>query len=88
MIVNWKVRVRNKNFWLALIPAVLLLIQVVAGVFNFSLDLGDLGNKLVAVVNALFAVLSIIGVVNDPTTAGFNDSKLAMTYEEPKPEGE
>lgn len=88
MIVNWKVRVRNKNFWLALIPAVLLLIQVVAGVFNFSLDLGELGNKLVAVVNALFAVLSIIGVVNDPTTAGFNDSKLAMTYEEPKPEGE
>lgn len=88
MIVNWKVRVRNKNFWLALIPAVLLLIQVVAGVFNFTLDLGDLGNKLVAVVNALFAVLSIIGVVNDPTTAGFNDSKLAMTYEKPKPEGE
>lgn len=88
MIVNWKVRVRNKNFWLALIPAVLLLIQVVAAVFNFTLDLGDLGNKLVAIVNALFAVLSIIGVVNDPTTAGFNDSKLAMTYEEPKPEGE
>ena len=88
MIVNWKVRVRNKNFWLALIPAVLLLVQVVAGVFNFSLDLGELGNKLIAVVNALFAVLSIIGVVNDPTTAGFNDSKLAMTYEEPKPEGE
>ena len=88
MIVNWKVRVRNKNFWLALIPAVLLLIQVVAGVFNFSLDLGEPGNKLIAVVNALFAVLSIIGVVNDPTTAGFNDSKLAMTYEEPKPEGE
>ena len=88
MIINWKVRIKNKNFWLALIPAVLLLIQVVAGVFNFALDLGDLGNKLVAVVNALFAVLSIIGVVNDPTTAGFNDSKLAMTYEEPKPEGE
>ncbi len=88
MIVNWKVRVRNKNFWLALIPAVLLLVQVVAGVFNFTLDLGELGNKLIAVVNALFAVLSIIGVVNDPTTAGFNDSKLAMTYEEPKPEGE
>ena len=86
-MINWKVRVRNKNFWLALIPAVLLLIQVVAGVFNFTLDLGDLGNKLLAVVNAVFALLSIVGVVNDPTTAGFNDSKLAMTYEVPKPEG-
>lgn len=88
MKVNWIVRIKNKNFWLVLIPAVLLLIQVIAGVFNFSLDLGELGNKLLAVVNALFAVLSILGVVNDPTTAGFNDSKLAMTYEEPKPEGE
>ncbi len=86
-MINWKVRIRNKNFWLALIPAVLLLIQVIASVFNFSLDLGELGNKLLAVVNAVFAVLSIVGVVNDPTTAGFNDSKLAMTYEEPKPEG-
>ena len=86
-MINWKVRIRNKNFWLALIPAVLLLIQVIASVFNFQLDLGELGNKLLAVVNAIFAVFSIIGVVNDPTTAGFNDSKLAMTYEEPKPEG-
>ncbi len=88
MKVNWVVRVKNKNFWLALIPAVLLLIQVIASVFNFQLDLGDLGKKLLAVVNALFAVLSIVGVVNDPTTAGLNDSKLAMTYTEPKPEGE
>lgn len=88
MKVNWIVRIKNKNFWLVLIPAVLLLVQVIAGVFNFTLDLGELGNKLLAVVNALFAVLSILGVVNDPTTAGFNDSKLAMTYEVPKPEGE
>ena len=24
-MINWKVRIRNRNFWLALIPAVLLL---------------------------------------------------------------
>ena len=29
MNINWKVRIRNKNFWLALIPALLLLVQVV-----------------------------------------------------------
>lgn len=28
--INWKVRIKNKAFWLALIPAVLLLIQVIA----------------------------------------------------------
>ena len=33
---------------------------------------------------ALFAVLAILGVVTDPTTAGLSDSDLAMTYEEPR----
>lgn len=83
-MINWKVRIRNKNFWVAVIPALLLLIQVVASVFGYTLDLGDLGNKLLAVVNAVFAVLAVLGVVTDPTTAGVGDSSLAMTYEAPK----
>ena len=83
-MINWKVRLKNKNFWMTLIPAVLMLVQVVAAVFGFSLDLGDLGNKLLAVVNAVFAVLAILGIVTDPTTAGISDSDQALTYEEPK----
>lgn len=82
--INWIVRIRNKNFWISLIPAVLLLVQVVAAVFGFTLELGELGDKLLAVVNALFAVLTILGIVTDPTTAGVGDSKLAMTYTKPK----
>lgn len=87
MNINWKVRLKNKSFWLALIPAVLLLVQVVAAVFDYTLDLGDLGNKLLAVVNAVFAVLAILGVVTDPTTAGISDSAQALTYEYPKESG-
>ena len=83
-MINWTVRLKNKTFWLSLIPAVLLLVQVVAAVFGITLDLGDLGNKLVDVVNAVFAVLTILGVVNDPTTAGMSDSNQAMTYTKPK----
>ena len=86
MNINWKVRIKNKNFWLSLIPAILLLVQVVATVFGFTLELGELGDKLLAVVNALFAVLTILGVVTDPTTAGLSDSAQAMTYEVPKKE--
>lgn len=82
--INWLVRAKNKAFWIALIPAILLLIQVIAAVFGITLDLGDLGNKLLAVVNALFAVLSILGIVTDPTTAGVTDSDQALTYTEPK----
>lgn len=83
MKINWLVRFRNKNFWIAFVPAVLLLIQVVANVFGFELELSDLGNKLLAVVNAAFAILTILGVVTDPTTTGVSDSDRAMNYKEP-----
>lgn len=83
-MINWTVRIKNKNFWLAAIPAVLLLIQAVAAVFGYTLDLGDIGNKLVAVVNAVFGLLVILGVVNDPTTAGISDSTRAMSYKKPE----
>lgn len=83
-MINWTVRIKNKNFWLAVIPAVLLLIQTVAAVFGYSLDLGEIGNRLIAVVNAVFGVLVVLGVVNDPTTAGISDSKQARGYNYPK----
>ena len=82
-MINWTVRLKNKTFWLSFIPAMLLLIQVVAAVFGFTLDLGDLGEKLLAVVNAVFAVLAILGIVTDPTTAGISDSKRALSYKSP-----
>ena len=82
-MINWKVRWKNKAFWLALIPAVLLLVQTVAALFGFALNLGDIGDKLLAVVNAVFALLSILGVVVDPTTQGVGDSQRALGYVEP-----
>ena len=88
MSINWKVRFANKAFWVAFIPAILLLAQVVAAVFGVTLDLGELGNKLLAVVNALFAVLVLLGIVTDPTTAGVSDSAQALTYEKPKDDKE
>lgn len=78
--INWIVRIKNKAFWVALIPAILLLIQAIAAVFGLAIDLGDLGDKLLAVINALFAVLAILGVVVDPTTPGAGDSERALTY--------
>lgn len=84
MKINWTVRVKNKTFWVAIIPALLLLIQAIAAVFGFTLDLSDMGAKLLAVIEALFVVLALLGVVNDPTTAGLSDSAQAMTYPEPK----
>ena len=89
-MINWKVRIRNKQFWLAVIPAVALVTQAVAALFGYSIDLGSYVGKLQAVVNAVFALLVILGVVVDPTTAGVSDSIRAMGYTEPwqDPKGE
>ena len=83
-MINWKVRIKNKTFWLSLIPALLLLAQALGAVFGLSLDLSAVGEKLLTVVNTLFDVLTILGVVTVPTTAGVSDSKLALSYDEPK----
>lgn len=83
-MINWKVRLKNKLFWLSMIPALLLLAQVVAGIFGFTLELEGIQAKLLDLVNAVFAVLTLLGVVADPTTEGISDSKLALSYNEPK----
>ena len=82
-MINWKVRLKNKQFWVSLIPALAVLIQAVAAVFGLTLNLSDTVSKVLAVVNAVFVVLAILGVVVDPTTAGIGDSERAMTYDEP-----
>lgn len=82
-MINWKVRLKNKNFWLAIIPAVLILVQAVAAVFGYTIDLGGLSETLLAVVNAAFVVLAILGIVTDPTTDGIGDSTRALGYDEP-----
>lgn len=84
MSINWRVRVKNKAFWLALIPALLLLVQQVCAVFGVQLDFGELQSQLVAIVGTVFALLALIGVVADPTTAGVGDSEQAMGYDAPK----
>lgn len=83
-MINWKVRIKNRYFWLALIPALLVLAQTVVAVFGIKVDFGALGDQLIAVVNAVFVLLSILGIVTDPTTDGVGDSERAMTYTEPK----
>lgn len=81
--INWKVRLSNKQFWVSLIPALALLVQAVAALFGFTIDLTTLVGKLLAVVDAVFVVLVVLGIVVDPTTSGVGDSERAMSYEKP-----
>lgn len=83
-MINWKIRVKNKAFWVAFIPALLLAIQAFIAVWGVRVDLGALGNSLLGFVNAVFALLAVMGVVTDPTTTGAHDSAQALKYTRPK----
>lgn len=83
-MINWIVRLKNKNFWIALIPAVIVLIQQVVKIFGIQINLGELGNNLLDIVNSVFIILAILGIVVDPTTDGIKDSVRALTYNKPK----
>lgn len=83
MKINWEIRLKNKQFWLAVIPAIALVIQAVAAVFGWTIDLTTMVGKLLAVVDAVFALLVVLGIVVDPTTAGIKDSDRAMGYSVP-----
>ena len=82
-MINWKIRLMNKQFWLSLIPALALTAQAVAAVFGWEIDLTTAVGKLLTVVNTVFALLVVLGIVVDPTTEGVGDSERALGYEKP-----
>lgn len=76
-MINWKLRFKNKATLIAIASTVILLIQQLG--FNLPDNVAD-------VVNTFLTLLVLLGVVNDPTTAGVSDSTKALTYTEPKKE--
>lgn len=67
---DWQMRIKKKSFWLSFIPAILLLIQTILVPFGYKWDFGILNQQLTAIINAVFGVLTIIGVVSDPNIKG------------------
>lgn len=85
MKLNLLVRVKNKAWWLAIIPALAILVQAVLSIFGITWDYTELVGKVAAIVEAVFAVLVLLGVTVDPTTDMFSDSERALGYEQPAP---
>lgn len=84
MGINWKVRIKNKAFWILFVPALLLLIQQICAIFGVTIDISGLSDQLLEVVKTVFLILGLLGIVVDPTTSGVSDSAQAMTYNTPK----
>lgn len=73
-MINWKLRLQNKVTLIALLGAIFLMSQ------QFGLDIPK---NIQDGVNTFVYILVLLGVVNDPTTAGITDSKRALDYQEP-----
>lgn len=83
MKVNWLVRFKNKVFWVTLIPMVFLLVQQICAMFGLNLDLSVIEEQVLGVVGTVFGILALLGIVNDPTTKGTNDSERALAKNKP-----
>ncbi|MDT2614718.1 phage holin, partial [Enterococcus dongliensis] len=49
MKINWKVRMKKKTFWLAIVPAIFLLIQTIADPFGYKWDFVVLNQQAAAI---------------------------------------
>nr|DAU05040.1 MAG TPA: holin [Caudoviricetes sp.] len=83
-MINWKVRFKNKRFVIAFIAGLLLLVKQVSVLFGYNLNTELFNTNINNVVDAVFLLLGLLGIVNDPTTQGFSDSEQALSYKEPK----
>ena len=74
--INWAVRLQRKSFWVALVGLIVILTQQL-GIKVFPDNVAD-------ITNTILAIGVLVGIINDPTTAGLTDSARAMEYTEPK----
>ncbi|MDN4493376.1 phage holin [Ureibacillus aquaedulcis] len=84
MKINWKVRIRHRQFWVAIISAFVLLANHVASLF--SMDITLISTKIQQLLETIFLILALFGIVIDPTTDGVQDSSQAMDYSRPRKE--
>ena len=64
-MINWKARLTNKTFWVALSSAIVLLCQ--------QLGLNIFPSNIHEIINTLLLIFTILGVVIDPSTDGITD---------------
>lgn len=87
-VINWSVRLKNKTWVISFLSQIMIMAQIVLEGLNMlgwtSFRLTEqIQNEILMLVNGIFLILSMLGIVQDPTTKGYKDSKRAMTYKEP-----
>lgn len=81
MKINWNVRFKNKTWLLSFIALIVAFLFDLLALFDIFPAVTQ--SMVMQLVNIALMVLSAMGVVNDPTTPGVEDSARAMTYVNP-----
>lgn len=81
MSINWKIRFKNKVWLSAFLAFVVSTAYSFLGMFDVMPAITE--NEVMQVVNSVLQVLSLFGLIVDPTTPGVNDSQRAMSYVAP-----
>lgn len=89
MKINWKARLKNPVWWAEIAAAVVLPMLTAIGLSweemtTWSALLDVLKTAIGSPVVLVAVIVSVWNAVTDPTTAGFGDSALAMTYSAPR----
>lgn len=80
-MINWKVRFKNKVWLMAFLTFVVSTAYQLLNMFEIAPALTQ--DAVMQAVAAVLQLLSLLGVVVDPTTKGMRDSERALGYQEP-----
>lgn len=82
MTINWKLRLKNKVTLTAIILTFVAFIYQVCGLLGVVPPISQ--DDIIKLVGIIINIMVAVGIVVDPSTSGFGDSKLVMTYETPR----
>ena len=77
MKINWKVRFRNRLWLWSFLSAVTAMLFAFLSLCDITLPLSQ--NTVLGILYQVLSILSLLGVLIDPTTQGLNDSNRAMS---------
>ena len=81
MAINWKVRFKNEVWLSAFLVFIVSTLYAFLGMFDIMPAITE--NEVLQIIDSVLRVLSLLGLIVDPTTPGMADSQRAMTYVAP-----
>lgn len=81
MKINWKLRLKNKTTFAALVACIVAFVYQLLGILGITAPISE--DQVTQIVSLIINILVTLGVLVDPTTKGTQDSQNALAYNKP-----